>query len=186
MFRLLTGRTIRFGNFSYLPIARLRRLSYMPEIWNNLAAAVTRSRISYIEIPTGRGKRYAGHSRMNWVSLVTHGLSAISVYIDAVFVRLLIGAGVLTGLTLLGMIVAVTIRFTTDLAIPGWTTTVVAALLLLLMQGIVIVVTMLFVVLAGRNTRPIVPRLDAPVFIAERLHFAPAPEDGNRLKPVPR
>jgi hypothetical protein len=36
------------------------------------------------------GKRYAGRSKMNFVSLVTHGLGAISVYSDVVMVRLML------------------------------------------------------------------------------------------------
>jgi hypothetical protein len=170
-FALLTGRRIYFGNFSFIPIACVRRLVFMSEIWNNLPAAILRSRIGHIPISTARGTRYSGQSRMNWVALIAHGLSAISVYIDVVFVRMLFGATILAAIALLGIAAAVAIRFATPLAIPGWTTTVVGVLGLLLMQIAVLIVAMLLLVLAGRNGRPIVPITDACIFVATRQRY---------------
>jgi len=171
LFTLLTGQQINFGNFSFMPIACVRRLVFMPEIWNNLPAAILRSRIGHVAMPTGRGERYFGRSRMSWTGLIAHGLSATSVYVDIVFVRLLFGAAIVAGVTLAGIAAAVAIRFATPLAIPGWATTVVGVLGLLLMQLVVMVIAMLLLVLAGRNNRPIVPSADAEVFIADRQRF---------------
>ena len=47
-FWLLTGKRIDYGNFSLLPIGAVRRLAHMPELWNNLAAAIMRSRLSCV------------------------------------------------------------------------------------------------------------------------------------------
>ena len=47
-------------------------------------------KIDYSSIPTSRGKRYYGNSKMNLTSLIIHGLSSISLYIDRIVVRLLI------------------------------------------------------------------------------------------------
>lgn len=171
LFALLTGRHIYFGNFCFMPMACVRRLVFMPEIWNNLPATILRSRISYSPVQTARGSRYFDRSRMNWAALIAHGLSAMSVYIDVVFVRILVGALIIAAMTLLGIAAAVAIRFVTSLAIPGWTTIVVGVLGLLLMQVIVMVVPMLLLVLAARNTRPIVPFVDAGVFVATRQRY---------------
>jgi hypothetical protein len=171
LFNLLTGRRICFGNFSFMPLACVRRLVFMPEIWNNLPAAILRSRIGHVPVATARGGRFFGQSHMGWVGLVAHGLSAMSVYIDIVLVRILLGAGIIAGTTLLGIAVAVGVRFATSLAIPGWTTTVVGVLCLLLMQVAVMVVAMLLLVLARRNGRPIVPMVDAGVFVAARQRY---------------
>ena len=108
---------------------------------------------------------------MNWVSLVAHGLSALSVYIDIVFVRMLFGAAIVAGVTLAGIAAAVAIRLLTPLAIPGWTTTVVGVLSLLLAQIVMMVVAMLLLVLAGRNSRPIVPMADSSIFVAARQRY---------------
>jgi hypothetical protein len=78
-FRLLTGAWINFGNFCLVPGEKLETLVRNSSIWNNLAATLTRSRIPLVGFPSNRGKRYAGKSKMNFVSLVLHGLSACTV-----------------------------------------------------------------------------------------------------------
>ena len=167
LFRLLVGRPISFGNFCLLPIAAIRRLVYMPELWNNLPAAVLRSRMAHIAMPTERGFRYAGHSKMNLVSLVVHGLSVISVYLDTIFVRMLIASLAFAVLLIAGIIAAVTVRLTTNLVIPGWTTNAVGALAILLVQTIVLVVATTLTSLARRSSKPIIPRTDAQSFVAK-------------------
>src|SRR4051812_37592691 len=86
---LLTGERVRFGNFSAIPAPLLGRLNTMSELWNHYAAAVIKSRVPYATIITTRGIRYSGTTKMNYVGLVTHGLSAMSVFGDLIGVRLL-------------------------------------------------------------------------------------------------
>ncbi len=90
--RVLTGISVRVGNFSILPRGHLSTIVTLPELWNHYAAVVFRSGLPLTLIPIPRGYRIAGKSRMNFVALVTHGLSAISVFGDIVGVRLLIGS----------------------------------------------------------------------------------------------
>jgi len=94
VFRLLTGRNVDFGNFCLLPEKSLNRIVFMPELWNHLSGSIIRSKCRIIKIPTSRGERNAGKSTMNFLSLMTHGFSAISVFTDVLFVRLLIFTGV--------------------------------------------------------------------------------------------
>lgn len=77
---LLTGGKVRFGNFSIVPYDLLPRLTVVSEIWNHYAAGIMKARIPYVEIPTKRGRRLSGRSKMNFVSLVIHGLGAVSVF----------------------------------------------------------------------------------------------------------
>jgi len=172
MFHLATGRVIDFGNFSLLPIGAVQRLIDMPELWNNLAATVMRSRIPVRSVPTDRGHRYAGRSRMNLAGLVTHGLSAMSVYTDVIFVRLLAATAALAGLSVVGIAVTAAIRLFTTLATPGWATNVVGNLLVLLLQTVVIVAASALMLLAGRSNRQIVPAVDAPAYIADITRVA--------------
>lgn len=172
LFWALTGQTIRFGNFSLLPQPAVRRLVYMPELWNHLAASIMRSGLRYIEVPTARGLRFAGRSRMNLVGLIVHGLSALSVHIDMIFVRVLLAAGAIGVAATLGIVAVMVERFATNLAIPGWATTAVGDLLIILLQTLVVVIAATLTMLAGRSTRPLVPTLDARQFIAERQRFA--------------
>jgi hypothetical protein len=174
VFRLLTGHTITFGNFCLIPMALARRLVHMSELWNNLASAIIRSRLGYQVIPIARGQRYAGISKMNLTSLIAHGLSAMSVSADLIFVRILIGCGLFSGLLMGGMALTVLIRFATDLAIPGWTTTVVGLLSIMLMQTVVLVAATTLMQLSGRNSRPTIPATDCGGFI-ERRQFRTFP-----------
>jgi polyisoprenyl-phosphate glycosyltransferase len=171
LFYLLTGQAISFGNFCLLPMSAVRRLVHMPELWNNLPATIIRSRVPYMTVPTVRGVRFAGKSRMNLVSLIVHGLSSLSVHTDMIFVRVLLAAMAIAAAAGLGIVAVAAIRFGTDLAVPGWATTAVGDLLMVMLQTLVIVTAATLTMLAGRSNRPIVPIIDSPAFIAERIRY---------------
>jgi polyisoprenyl-phosphate glycosyltransferase len=161
----LTGVRIDFGNFCLIPSALLRTIAAQPGIWNHLAATLTRSRVPLVKIDTDRGARFAGKSKMSFVSLVVHGLSAITVYADVVLVRLLLATGVLAGAAFLGLLAVLGIRFLTTKAIPGWTSNVAGTMVTLLVQATVSSVIGVFIILSQRTTRPILPAVDARDFI---------------------
>lgn len=85
----LTGVEVRVGNFSVVSRSALERLMVVSDVWNHYAAAVFRAQLPRRLVPLERGARLAGESRMNFVSLLIHGLSAISVFADRVSARLL-------------------------------------------------------------------------------------------------
>jgi hypothetical protein len=169
LFRILTGRAVRFGNFSLLPLRSVKRLVHMPELWNNLPASILRSRLPMTAVPTNRGRRFIGESRMGgMVGLVAHGLSAMSVYTDLIFVRVLLWASGIGLLSLLGIIAVFIVRFTTSLAIPGWATAAAGDFAIILFLTIVIVVSTSLMMLASRSLRPVIPIIDWQPFVAER------------------
>ena len=100
---VLTGRGVRVGNFSAIPRVQLESLVVVSELWVHYAAAVLRSRQPWSAIPVTRDRRLDGRSRMNFVALVVHGLSAISVYTDLVFTRIVCATSALAGVTLAGI-----------------------------------------------------------------------------------
>ena len=102
---------------------------------------------------------------MNFVSLVTHGLSAISVYSDVVGVRLLVMSIILAFLTFAGMSGAVLVRLLTNLAIPGWASYTVGILLVLFVQAIMATFVFSFVILSSRHGTTFLPRRDYSFFI---------------------
>jgi len=123
----------------------------MPELWNNLAASIMRSRLSYTTVPTVRGDR----SRMNLVSLILHGLSAMSVHTDTIFVRILLASAFVAAIAGVGIAGVTCIRIAIDLAIPGWASVVAGDLLIIPLQTLVIVVAVTLTFLAGRSRRPL-------------------------------
>ena len=88
---------------------------------------------------------------MNFVALVSHGLSAISVFGDVVGVRLLIASLAASLLAALGIVLVVMIKFLTDWAIPGWATYATGTLVMIMIQFITIATSFTFFVLSNRT-----------------------------------
>ena len=173
IFHLLTGGRIDFGNFCLIPKGRIEALVSYPSIWNNLAGTLTRSSIPLAPLLADRGRRYVGKSKMNLVSLVMHGLSAMAVYSDIIMVRLMLAASALSAVTLLAILGVVGIKFLTQLAIPGWASAVAGLLIVILLQGLMLFTISAFTVLNTRSMKVVVPRLDAASFILSRRKLLP-------------
>jgi glycosyltransferase involved in cell wall biosynthesis len=105
LFYLLTGTSIRFGNFCYIPACQMDRLVHYPDLWNSLSGCIKKSRLPMAGIPSHRANRLIGFSKMNFTALVLHGLSAISVFKDVIMVRMMIAAAIVCVVTaVLGML----------------------------------------------------------------------------------
>ncbi len=165
LYKLLTGQDIRVGNFSIIPYSILHRLVVVSEIWNHYAAGLLKAKLPYTEISSRRSTRLYGRSKMNFVLLITHGLSAISVHGDIVGVRLLVASCLLIVFTLFSILVAVSIKFATNLAIPGWTSYITTLFFMILLQALMLSIFLVFVVLAGRNTTSFLPQRDYQYFV---------------------
>ena len=164
-FRLMTGTSINFGNFCLIPIDRVGAFLHLPHSWNNIAAAISISRFPMTGIHTDRGTRFSGKSKMNLVSLVIHGFSAFSVYMDTIMVRIILLSASLCGVLLIAVVVIVVIRLVTDMAIPGWATMAFGLSLILVMQNILLGVGALFFLLNLRSARSIIPAHEAGRYI---------------------
>jgi glycosyltransferase involved in cell wall biosynthesis len=168
-FRLLTGKAIDFGNFCIIPSSVLHRLTHMPEVWNHLAASAIRSRLEIQRVPTQRGQRYFGSSSMSLGSLIVHGLSAISVFSDLLFARLLLLSLVISTLDVCFAFGVIFVRFFTNLAVPGWATSAVGLSAAILLQNLTFCAIAAFLVLATRSSFASMPSNYARTFIHRRL-----------------
>ena len=163
--RLLTGRGVRIGNFSVIPHGALQRLVAVSELWNHYAGAVIRARIPYRMLATHRCKRLAGRSHMNLVSLVTHGLSAMSVQLDVIGVRLLLANALCWFAMALALSVVLGIKVFTDLAIPGWASTISMLLAILMTQSALLALGFVFVTLQSRAAHGFLPLRDYVYYV---------------------
>ena len=102
---------------------------------------------------------------MDFVRLVTHGLSAVSVHGEAVGVRLLVGTGALGVLLLGGVVAVVGVRLFTNTAIPGWATYTVGLLAVLLFQALTAFLVLAFMTLHARQSAPFLPVRDHHAFV---------------------
>ncbi len=165
--RVLTGYGVRVGNFSVIPRERLGSLVVVSDLWNHYAAAAMRSRQPFCTIPTRRSKRLHGASKMNFVGLIVHGLSAISVYSDIVGIRMLIVSTFIMAAASCGILAIVAIRVLTDWAIPGWATYSAGILAILIFQSLTFMLIFSMVILGGRNASSFLPRRDYGHFVGD-------------------
>jgi glycosyltransferase involved in cell wall biosynthesis len=171
VFHLVTGKKISFGNFSLSSRNYARRLVMIPELWNNLAAALLSSKLPITIVPIDRGYRFAGQSKMNFVSLVIHGMSGISVYSERVFVRLLLLTIALVALTMLSIPALLILRIFYPLhATPGWATTVSFGLIIIFLQIFLTALSSILMLFHSRVQRQVLPFTDYhPYILAKRM-----------------
>ena len=132
-FKLMTGRSIAFGNFMALKKLAVKRLAAMQEISIHIAGAVIASGLRTKALPLDRGPRYTGKSKMNFISLVLHGFKALMVFAEDVLVRVGIACGFIAGLSLMSATAAITLKVI-GIATPGWFSVALGILLLMLIQ----------------------------------------------------
>jgi polyisoprenyl-phosphate glycosyltransferase len=157
LFRILTGQSLNFGNFSCIPKGFLSKIIAQPALWNHYSGSIIKSKLPYSLTPLDRGKRYHGQSKMNIVSLIVHGLSAIAIYIEVVTVRLLLFS--LTGivLSLLAIFTVFIVKIFTPLAIPGWASNISLLIFNIIIQFTVVSLLILLLILYNRNTVQLSP-----------------------------
>jgi glycosyltransferase involved in cell wall biosynthesis len=165
--RVLVGSKVEVGNFSAVPRSALARLVSVGETWNHYAAAVYHARIPTELVPIARARRIAGESKMNLTALVSHGLSAISVFSDVVGVRVLTMVAFAILAALVGVIAVVAVRFATDLAIPGWATNAAGILVVSLLSLTLISMLMALFTLRSRSEYGFLPLRDYEHFVLD-------------------
>lgn len=165
---VLTGISVRVGNFSLMPWSLLRRVVVTSDLWNHYAAAVFKARLPMTTVRTKRASRLGGRSKMNLTALVVHGMSAMSVFADRVGVRLLIAAAsllVVTVAILIGLAGATLARGT---PVSGALLAGIALLLLLALQTVFGVGLFAFGVLGTRDNASFLPARDYAYFIDQK------------------
>jgi len=158
-FRLLTGQHISFGNFCCMNAEVAKRLIHVAEIWLHFSSGIIKSKIPYSKISTFRGKRYKGSSKMNFTSLINHGLSAIAVYSEFVAVRITLLSIILSFLSAVVILAIIGIKQFTQMAIPGWASFVTLGLIGLITQFFSLGILLSFVILSAKTIKNINPSL---------------------------
>ena len=72
-----TGKSIKYGNFTFLPKSTVEKLINDKSTWSSFSGALSKV----------RGKRYFGPSQMNYKKLIIHSLSIIAVFKPSVIIR---------------------------------------------------------------------------------------------------
>ena len=82
-----TGKSIKFGNFTCLPKATVEKLINDKSTWNSFSGSLAKVEKNLISVPSIRGVRYFGPSKMSFKNLLKHSLSIISVFRKTVLIR---------------------------------------------------------------------------------------------------
>jgi glycosyltransferase involved in cell wall biosynthesis len=133
LFYFLTGQKISFGNFSLIPKNLLGKVVHQNNIWNHYSGGIIQSKIPFDKILLDRGTRYKGVSKMNFNSLIIHGLSSIAVYFDFLSLRILRFSLYGIAVCFLSVMYILFQKIFTQSAIPGW-----ASSLILIISGIIL------------------------------------------------
>ena len=113
-----TGKSIKFGNFTCLPKSTVEKLINEKATWNSFSGSLTKVEDNLISIPSIRGSRYFGPSKMSFYNLIKHSLSIISVFRKTFLIRSALfiivyilfiksNASVITALPLVFLLIAV-------------------------------------------------------------------------------
>jgi len=82
-----TGKSIKFGNFTCLPKMVVEKMINEKSTWNSFSGSLTKLEKNLLPIPSIRGPRYFGPSKMSFFNLLKHSLSIISVFKKTVLIR---------------------------------------------------------------------------------------------------
>ncbi len=87
---IFTGKLIKFGNFSCIPKSHVKELVTKSYLWNSYSSSIIKTIKDRTFIKSIRGIRYVQPSKMNFLALIFHSLSIISVFRNEVIMRSII------------------------------------------------------------------------------------------------
>ena len=82
-----TGKSIKFGNYTCLPKTTVEKMINEKATWNSFSGSLTKIEKDLFSVPSTRGARYFGPSKMSFFNLLKHSLSIISVFKNTVLIR---------------------------------------------------------------------------------------------------
>ena len=77
---VFAGRTIKYGNYTCLPKPIVNEMVNEPATWSSFSGALSKITKDRMSIPSERGTRYFGPSKMSFINLLKHSLSIIAVF----------------------------------------------------------------------------------------------------------
>lgn len=84
---VFTGQTIKYGNYTCLPKSIVNRMVNEPATWSSFSGSLAKIAKEKNYIPSERGTRYFGPSKMSFMNLLKHSLSIIAVFKTTLLIR---------------------------------------------------------------------------------------------------
>lgn len=114
LFRILTGTTIRSGNFAAQRGYFVRNTIDHPSFDLCYSSTLVKLKRDLVYVPCPRGDRLAGESRMGVQNLLIHGVRMMLPFADQIAVRSLVFFGTVLGLTLVSALALLVATFAFD------------------------------------------------------------------------
>ena len=87
---VFTGQSIKFGNYTCLTKSAVDKMSKEAATWSSFSGSLSKVVKDRRSVPSIRGSRYFGPSKMSFINLLKHSLSIIAVYKFTVLIRSII------------------------------------------------------------------------------------------------
>jgi len=84
---IFTGQTIKYGNYTCLPKSVVSKMVNESATWSSFSGSLAKIAKDRKSIPSERGKRYFGPSKMSFINLLKHSLSIIAVFKTTLLIR---------------------------------------------------------------------------------------------------
>ena len=84
---VFTGQSIKFGNYTCLSKSTVEKMINDKATWGSFSGALTKIEKDRSTVPSIRGSRYFGPSKMSFKNLLIHSLAIISVFKINVLIR---------------------------------------------------------------------------------------------------
>jgi glycosyltransferase involved in cell wall biosynthesis len=84
---VFTGQTIKYGNYTCLPKSIVNEMVSEPATWSSFSGSLAKIAKDRKSIPSERGTRYFGPSKMSFINLLKHSLSIIAVFKTTLLIR---------------------------------------------------------------------------------------------------
>ena len=84
---VFTGQIIKYGNYTCLPKFIVNEMVNEPATWSSFSGSLAKLVKNKKSIPSERGTRYFGPSKMSFINLLKHSLSIIAVFKTTLLIR---------------------------------------------------------------------------------------------------
>jgi glycosyltransferase involved in cell wall biosynthesis len=84
---IFTGESIKYGNFTCLPKTIVNEMVNEPATWSSFSGSLAKIAKDRKTIPSERGTRYFGPSKMSFINLLKHSFSIIAVFKTTLLIR---------------------------------------------------------------------------------------------------
>jgi len=84
---IFTGQTIKYGNYTCIPKPVVNEMINESATWSSFSGSLAKIAKDRKSIPSERGIRYFGPSKMSFIKLLKHSLSIIAVFKTMLLIR---------------------------------------------------------------------------------------------------